>query len=239
MRKKISIIIPVFNEEKFINSVLKKVIKSDTFGLVKEIIVVNDGSTDNTEKEIRRSVRIYKNKIIYIKQKNNFGKSFALKSGFLKSTGDIVIIQDADLEYDPKDYRQLIEPFLKNSADVVYGSRFISSQPHRVLYFWHYVINVLLTTFSNVLTNINFTDIETGYKAFDGKLIRNLAVKLQSRRFGFEPEITARIAKIQGLKIFEIGISYSGRTYQEGKKIGWQDGLMAIFEIIKYNIFTK
>jgi len=242
MYKKISIIIPVYNEDKYISKVLQRVIKANTLGLVKEIIIINDGSTDNTTEVIRRFIKANNNKkakIVNIKLKKNSGKCTALKNGFLKSTGDIVVIQDADLEYSPNDYPSLIEPFLNNGADVVYGSRFISSQPHRVLYFWHYVINVFLTTFSNILTDINFTDIETGYKVFKGDLIRRLASKLQSRRFGFEPEITARIAKIPNLKIFEIGISYSGRTYQEGKKIGWKDGLLTIFEIIKYNLFTK
>lgn len=242
MYKKISIIIPVYNEAKYISQVLQRIIKANTLGLVKEIIIINDGSTDNTEEVIKRFIKVNKNKkvkIVNIKLKKNSGKCIALKNGFLKSTGDIVVIQDADLEYNPDDYPALIYPFLKNNADVVYGSRFISSQLHRVLYFWHYVVNVFLTTFSNILTNINFTDIETGYKVFNGNLIRRLANKLQSKRFGFEPEITARIAKIPNLKIFEVGISYSGRTYQEGKKIGWKDGLLAMFEIIKYNLFTK
>lgn len=242
MYKKISIIIPVYNEDKYISKVLQRVIKANTLGLMKEIVTINDGSTDSTEEVIKRFIKVNNNKkvkIVNIKLKKNCGKGYALKKGFLKSFGDIVIIQDADLEYNPNDYPNLIEPFLNNDVDVVYGSRFISSQPHRVLYFWHYVINVLLTTLSNMLTNINLTDIETGYKVFNGDLIRRLAKKLQSKRFGFEPEITARIAKIPDLKIFEVGISYSGRTYQEGKKIGWKDGLLAIFEIIKYNLFTK
>lgn len=242
MYKIVSIIIPVYNEAVYIRRVIQRVVKADTLGLKKEIILVNDGSTDGTDKNIKKYLQSKDRKaknIIYINLKNNNGKSTALKKGFLKSSGDIVIIQDADLEYNPDDYPALITPFLKTGADVVYGSRFISSQPHRVLYFWHYVINVFLTILSNILTNINFSDIETGYKAFRGDLIRRLAKKLQSRRFGFEPEITARIAKVPNLKIFEVGISYSGRTYQEGKKIGWKDGLLAIFEIIKYNLFTK
>jgi len=242
MYKKISIIIPVYNEGKYVNLVLNKVLKSNAFGLKKEIITIDDGSTDNTQNVIKKFIARNKNKkinIVNIKLKKNFGKCIALKAGFLKSTGDIVIVQDADLEYNPNDYKNLLEPFLNNDADVVYGSRFISSQPHRVLYFWHYVINVFLTLLSNMLTNINFTDIETGYKVFNGDLIRSLAKKLKSRRFGFEPEITAKISKISNLKIYEVGISYSGRTYAEGKKIGWKDGLLAIFEIIKYNLFDK
>lgn len=242
MIKKISIIIPVYNEGRYIDSVLNKVIKSNTLGLKKEIVVINDGSTDNTKNVIKQYLVRNKNKkirILSFKFKKNLGKGIALKKGFLESTGDIVVVQDADLEYNPNDYKNLLDPFLNNDADVVYGSRFISSQPHRVLYFWHYVVNVFLTLLSNMLTNINLTDIETGYKAFNGKLIRGLAKKLKSKRFGFEPEITAKISKIQNLKIYEVGISYSGRTYAEGKKIGWKDGFMAIFEILKYNLFDK
>lgn len=242
MFKKISIIIPVYNEGRYIKSVLNKVIKSNTLGLKKEIVVIDDGSTDNTQNVIKQYLIRNKNnkiRILNFKFKKNLGKGIALKTGFLESTGDIVVVQDADLEYSPNDYKNLLDPFLNNDADVVYGSRFISSQPHRVLYFWHYVVNVFLTLLSNMLTNINLTDIETGYKAFNGKLIRSLAKKLKSKRFGFEPEITAKISKIQNLKIYEVGISYSGRTYTEGKKIGWKDGFLAIFEIIKYNLFDK
>lgn len=147
-----------------------------------------------------------------------------------------MLIQDGDLEYNPEDYPLLMEPFIKNDADVVYGSRFISNRPHRVLYFWHYCVNVVLTTFSNMLTNLNLTDMETGFKAFKGDLIRSIAKNLQSQRFGFEPEITARLSKVRGIKFYEVGISYSGRTYNEGKKIGWVDGVRAIFQIIKYNL---
>ena len=240
MHKTVSIVIPVYNEALYISTVIKRVLKADTLGLKKEVIIINNGSTDGTDRVIKQSLkRNKKTKFIYINLKKNYGKTGALKKGFVKSSGDIVIVQDADLEYNPEDYPNLITPFLKNDADVVYGSRFISSAPHRVLYFWHYVINVFLTTLSNMLTNINLTDIETGYKAFKGHLIRQLANKIQSRHFGFEPEITARISKIPNLKIFEVGISYSGRTYKEGKKIGWKDGLLAIYEIIKYNLFTK
>jgi len=171
-------------------------------------------------------------------KKVNEGKGAALKDGFLASTGDIVIVQDADLEYNPEDYPVLLEPFLKNNADVVYGSRFISNRPHRVLYFWHSQVNFILTTFSNMLTNLNLTDMETGYKVFKGKLIRTIAQKLESKRFGFEPEITARIAKVKEIKIYEVGISYSGRTYAEGKKITWKDGAKAAWEIIRFNLLS-
>src|SRR3989339_1731275 len=237
--KKISIIISAYNEAKYITKVLQRVIKANTLNLTKEIIIINDGSTDNTEKAIKRFIRINNNtkiKIIFIKFRKNYGKGYALKKGFLKSTGDIVIVQDADLEYSPEDYPLLLEPFFRNDADCVYGSRFISNRPHRALYFWHFLINQMLTTFSNILTDLNLTDIETGLKAFNGNLIRKISPYLQSKGFGFDPEITARIAKISNLKIFEVGISYSGRTYQEGKKINWRDGVLAIWQIIKFNL---
>jgi glycosyltransferase involved in cell wall biosynthesis len=239
--KTLSIVVPVFNEEQFIAEVLKSIAKSDTSGFKKEIIIVNDGSTDKTSPNISKatkSLRNHKNvafKIIDLKI--NSGKSFAVKQGMLESSGEVVLIQDADLEYSPEDYPLILEPFIRNNADVVYGSRFISSRPHRVLYFWHYVINVILTGFSNMLTNLNLTDMETGYKAFKGDLARELAMKLKSTRFGFEPEITARISKIKGVKVFEVGVSYSGRTYEEGKKINWLDGIKAVGQIVKYNLF--
>lgn len=240
----LSIIIPVFNEERFIEKTLLEICKSDSYRLRKEIIVVDDGSQDETKKNIEKTIRILrlKHKDISFKtifKEVNEGKGAALREGIKISSGEIVLIQDADLEYSPGDYPILIEPFLKNDADVVYGSRFISNHPHRVLYFWHYQINVFLTALSNIFTNLNLTDMETGYKVFKGELIRSLAKKLESKRFGFEPEITARIGKIKGLKIFEVGISYSGRTYEEGKKIGWKDGVKAIWEIIKFNILRN
>lgn len=234
--KTISIIIPVYNEEKFIEKTIKRVIKSDTLGLKKEIIIVNDGSTDNTKKILQKITKKY-HSIKMVDKKRNEGKTAALKSGFLKSTGDIVLIQDADLEYHPENYPLLLKPFLDNEADVVYGSRFISYQPHRILYFWHYLGNLILTTLSNILTNLNLTDMETGYKIFRGDLIREIAPSLCSTKFGFEPEITAKIAKIKHLKIYEVGISYWGRTYEEGKKISWRDGLKAIWEIIRFNLW--
>lgn len=237
--KKISIIIPVFNEEDFIQQALTAVIQAETMGLTKEIIVVDDGSTDQTPIEIKNFLTKHINKvnISAIFKNKNQGKGAALKEGFNKSTGDIVLVQDADLEYSPDDYPIMLEPFLKNDADVVYGSRFISNRPHRVLYFWHYQINLFLTVLSNMMTNLNLTDMETGFKAFKGELIRDIAKKLESKRFGFEPEVTAKITKKRDLKIYEVGISYSGRTYSEGKKIGWKDGVRAIWEIFKYNLF--
>lgn len=242
--KTLSIIIPVYNEEEFVEEALSVVCTSNSLNLQKDIIIVDDGSKDHTKEFIEKSLKNLKIKYKNIAfqtlfKKVNEGKGAALRDGFQLSTGDIVLIQDADLEYNPDDYPTLLEPFLKNDADVVYGSRFISNRPHRVLYFWHYQINLFLTALSNMLTNLNLTDMETGYKVFKGKLIRDLAGKLQSNRFGFEPEITARIAKIKGLKIYEVGISYSGRTYVEGKKIGWKDGIKAIWEIIKFNLLRN
>lgn len=242
--EKISIVVPVFNEYNFINEALKKICLANSLGLKKEIIIIDDGSTDQTDSVVKSSIAKFKKKFHDIEfktifKKVNSGKGAALKTGFLLSTGDIVMVQDADLEYNPEDYPILLEPFLKNDADAVYGSRFISNRPHRVLYFWHSILNLFLTTFSNMLTNLNLTDMETGYKAFKGNLIRKLANKLESKRFGFEPEITARLGKNKGLKIFEVGISYSGRTYNEGKKIGWVDGVKAIWEIIKFNLLRN
>lgn len=239
----ISIIIPVFNEEKFIERCVKKVLDANTNGATKEIIIIDDGSTDNTPAIISRIVEENlksdtnsQSNIKNLINKQNLGKGATVKRGLLASTGDIVIIQDADLEYSPEDYPVLLQPFENYDADAVYGSRFISDRPHRVLLFWHSVANKMITTFSNMLTNINLTDMETGYKVFRGDLIRKIAPKLKSSQFGFEPEVTARLAKVPGIKIFEVGISYRGRTYAEGKKIDWTDGIKAIWEIIRYNL---
>ncbi|MCL4384707.1 MAG: glycosyltransferase family 2 protein [Cyanobacteria bacterium] len=234
--KKISIIIPIFNEEKYIKKTIGEVLKADTISLEKEIIIVDDGSTDKSKKILNGLKK--ENSLLIIDQEMNEGKGAALKRGIIKSTGDFVLIQDADLEYNPENYPALLAPLLKNDADVVYGSRFITEKPHRVLYFWHHLANVFVTTLSNIFTNLNLTDMETGYKVFRGDLIRKIAPSLQSKRFGFEPEITAKIAKIKGIKIFEVGISYWGRTYEEGKKIGWRDGFKAIWEILKFNLFS-
>lgn len=239
----LTIVIPVYNEEKFIKLTLEAVVKSSCFGLKKEIIIVDDGSKDKTSQQVSKAMNDLKKtkKISFnlITKKKNQGKGAALKDGFLASTGDIVLVQDADLEYSPDDYPLLLEPFLKNQADVVYGSRFITNRPRRVLYFWHFQANLILTRISNMLTNLNLTDMETGYKVFKGHLIRKVAQNLESKRFGFEPEITARISKIKGIKIYEVGISYSGRTYEEGKKINWKDGVKALWEIIKYNLLAS
>lgn len=233
--KKVSIIIPVFNEENTIIKILEKVNHSNTLSLQKEIIVIDDNSTDNTRKVLEKYTK--RLPIKFLINSKNLGKGAALKKGFEISSGDIVIVQDADLEYSPDDYPNLIKPIIDGYADVVYGSRFINSNPHRVLYFYHYIANKFITILSNLFTNLNLSDIETGYKAFKGDIIRSLAPKLQSRRFGFEPEITARISKIKGIRIYEVGISYFGRTYEEGKKIGWRDGIRAIYEIIRYSLF--
>lgn len=237
MFKKISIIIPVYNEEKRIVETIQKVFSSNTLNLQKEIIIIDDKSTDNTVRSIEKWPGLSNANIVLIKKNKNEGKGAAVRTGLLASCGDIVLIQDADLEYSCQDYPTLLEPFFRNDADVVYGSRFISNRPHRVMYFWHYLINCFLTTLSNMFTNLNLTDMETGSKVFKGDLIRRIAPKLESKRFGFEPEITAKIAKIKPIKIYEVGISYSGRTYEEGKKITWIDGVKAIFEIVRFNLF--
>jgi glycosyltransferase involved in cell wall biosynthesis len=238
----LSIVIPSYNEETYIVQTLEKVCAAHVFGLQKEIIIVDDASSDKTQQRIRSFIQSHRDdstSIVFIEQPKNQGKGASLKKGFLKSQGDIVIVQDADTEYDPDNYPMLLTPLLHGKADVVYGTRFNSAQPHRVLYFWHYVANLTLTTISNVLTNLNLSDMETGYKAFQGNLIRSLAPQLTSKKFGFEPEITARIAKIPGVRIFEVGVSYWGRTYEEGKKITWKDGIRALWEIVYYNLFVK
>ena len=233
--KKVSIIIPVFNEQQTIGKILDQVSKSDTLSLEKEIIIVDDCSTDKT-KEILRKKENKSGYHIYYKSLNE-GKGACLKEGISHSSGDIVIIQDADLEYTPEDYPTLLKPITRGYADVVYGSRFINSNPHRVLYFYHYIANKFITTLSNILTNLNLTDIETGYKVFRGDIIRNIAPHLKSKGFGFEPEITSRLSKQKRIRIYEVGISYFGRTYEEGKKINWTDGVKAVYEIIKYSLF--
>jgi len=240
--KILSIVIPVYNEENRIVESIRQVIASNSKGLLKEIIIVDDGSTDTTVKKIKAFLRGVKKSskwtIRLIENKQNKGKGAAVKQAFLKTKGDIVLIQDADLEYSPNDYPGLLEPFFHYQADVVYGSRFISDRPHRVLYFWHSVGNKCLTQFSNICTNLNLTDIETGSKVFRGDLIRAIAPQLSSKRFGFEVEITARIAKMAHIKVYEVGISYNGRTYEDGKKITWIDGLKAVGEIIQFNLFS-
>lgn len=228
---KLSVIIPVYNEEKTILELLRQVEAVELSGIEKEIIIIDDGSIDST----RMILSNLKDKYKVILKDGNEGKGSAIMRGFKEATGDLLIIQDADLEYDPQEYREILAPIISQKADVVYGSRFISSKPHRVLFFWHSIGNRLLTLFSNAMTNLTLTDMETCYKAFDRQAIDYLKDKLTSKRFGIEPEITALIARGK-FCIYEVGISYSGRTYEEGKKINWRDGFAAIWYIIKFNL---
>jgi glycosyltransferase involved in cell wall biosynthesis len=228
--EKLSIIIPCYNEGDTILKVIRKV-KSVNLGKIKkEIIVVDDGSTDKTNKVLSK-LKVKSEKLIVLRHKVNRGKGAAIRSALKKVTGDIIIIQDADLEYDPNEYQQLFKPILDGKADVVYGSRFMGNAPHRVLYFWHMIGNKILNLFSNALTNLNLTDMETCYKMFTKDVANKLTI--QENRFGFEPEFTVKIAKMNA-KVYEVGISYSGRSYEEGKKINWKDGVWALWCLIKY-----
>ena len=228
---KISILIPCYNEEKTIEKIINKILDLKDLNL--EIIIVDDNSTDSSRSIIDTKLKDKIHKLIL--NDNNYGKGYSIKKGIEAATGEVLIIQDADLEYDPKDYQKLLEPFKLGVADVVYGSRFIGSDKKRVLYFWHTVGNKILTLLSNIFTNLNLSDMEVGYKAFKTDIIKN--IDLKENRFGFEPEVTAKIAK-RSLRLYEVGISYYGRKYNEGKKITWRDGFSAFRCILKYNLFN-
>jgi glycosyltransferase involved in cell wall biosynthesis len=223
---------PCYNEVKTIELIINAVIDSPIAR--KQVIVIDDGSTDGTREVLRSRIEHLVSRVVY--HDRNRGKGAAIRSGIAWATGDVVIVQDADLEYDPNDYERLLEPILQNKADVVYGSRFAGGDPHRVLYFWHSIGNKLLTLISNMFTNLNLTDMETGYKVFRREVIQRILV--EEDRFGFEPEVTAKVAKL-GCRVYEVGISYSGRTYEEGKKVGWKDGLRTIWCILKYNLKSR
>ena len=227
---KISVVIPCYNEKATIRAVVDAV-KAAPFA-DKEIVIVDDCSRDGTRDILKREIEPLVARVLY--HDVNQGKGAALRTGIVAATGDIVIIQDADLEYDPNDYPALVDPILRDEADVVFGSRFMGGQPHRVMYFWHRVGNGVLTLMSNMFTNLNLTDMETGYKVFRRDIIQKISI--EETRFGFEPEITAKVAKT-GCRIYEVGISYRGRTYAEGKKVGMKDGFRALYCIVKYNLF--
>lgn len=236
MITKLSIVIPAYNEAATIHLILNKLKQVELVqNIAKEVIIVNDCSTDGTE----NAILTYQSNnpdlpISYYKHEINQGKGAALHTGIAKASGEYLIVQDADLEYDPNEYNDLLKPVISGFADVVYGSRFMGSNPHRILFFWHTIGNKLLTTFSNMCTNLNLTDMETCYKLFKTDVIQN--IQLKEKRFGFEPEVTAKIARVPKIRIYEVGISYYGRTYEEGKKIGWKDGFRALYSITKYGL---
>jgi glycosyltransferase involved in cell wall biosynthesis len=235
--KKLSIVMPCYNEEKTIRKIVAEVMEVNLGSTKKEIIMVDDGSKDKTREILTKLAKEHP-EIKLVFQTVNQGKGAALKKGILESTGDVVIIQDADLEYDPQEYKRLLYPIERGHADVVYGSRFIGGEPHRIIYYRNQIANKFLTGMSNIFTGLNLTDMETCYKMFRGDLVRDIAQHLKAQRFGFEPEITARVAKTK-VPVYEIGISYYGRSKEEGKKIGVKDGVKAIWEIVYFNVFVK
>jgi glycosyltransferase involved in cell wall biosynthesis len=240
--KKLSIIIPVYNEEKTITVILDRINEVKLLrNIEKEVIIVNDCSKDNTESVIQNYIsnasQLSINYFKYVKHEVNQGKGAAIHTGIAQATGEYLLVQDADLEYDPGEYNTLLKPIILGSADVVYGSRFMGGNPHRILFFWHSIGNKFLTFLSNMFSNLNLTDMETGYKLFRTDIIQR--VYLHEKRFGFEPEVTAKISMVPGIRIYEVGISYYGRTFAEGKKIGWRDGFKAIYCIMKYSLFNN